>query len=210
MEIVPGRADFLGARNLFRRNVRPDHALDNSATMFADQHSCGLKSALLNRNSHGHFEMMTTSWGFAARTGWRTSVAAGDFDGDGRLDLAVGNRGRNKIYELNQPGPLRVFYDDGSGGGPVKPIEACRNLHERRWSRPGSRIEQYDYGDLYPPSHPPWGTTTVRPYVRHGKGDNYSWVDGHVLLTSWNVMSNGANGKIDWFYMPTPFSIRNF
>ena len=44
--MVAGRADFLGARNLFRRNVRSDHALDNSATLFADQHSCGLKSAL--------------------------------------------------------------------------------------------------------------------------------------------------------------------
>ncbi len=34
--------------------------------------------------------------------------------------------------------------------------------------------------------------------------DNYSWVDGHFSMTSWNVMSNGANGKIDWFYMTTP------
>src|SRR5436190_23107544 len=46
-EITASRDDFLGARNLFRRNVRPDQALDNSATLFADQHSCGLKSALL-------------------------------------------------------------------------------------------------------------------------------------------------------------------
>jgi prepilin-type processing-associated H-X9-DG protein len=40
--------------------------------------------------------------------------------------------------------------------------------------------------------------------VRHGKGGNYSWVDGHVSMTSWQVMSNGVNGKIDWFYMTTP------
>jgi prepilin-type processing-associated H-X9-DG protein len=46
--------------------------------------------------------------------------------------------------------------------------------------------------------------------IRRGKGGNYSWVDGHVSLTSWKVMSKGANGKIDWFYMPTPLSIRNF
>jgi hypothetical protein len=47
VEIIAGRADFLGARNLFRRSVRPDHALENSATPFADPSSCGLKSALL-------------------------------------------------------------------------------------------------------------------------------------------------------------------
>ena len=47
MKIVASRDDFLGARNLFRRNVRPEHTPDNSATLFADRHSCGLKSALL-------------------------------------------------------------------------------------------------------------------------------------------------------------------
>ncbi|PYI83882.1 MAG: hypothetical protein DME26_14285 [Verrucomicrobia bacterium] len=69
----------------------------------------------------------------------------------------------------------------------------------------------WNYGYLYPPSMAPWGTAGgVRPYIRHGKGGNYSWADGHVSLTSWKVMSRGANGKIDWFYMPTPFSIRGF
>ena len=63
----------------------------------------------------------------------------------------------------------------------------------------------WNYGYLYPPSIPPWGTTGgVRPYVRHGKGGDYSWADGHVSMTSWKVMSKGANGKIDWFYLKTP------
>jgi len=67
-----------------------------------------------------------------------------------------------------------------------------------------SNEKQIGLGYLYPPSLPPWGTTKVLPYIRHGKGSNYSWVDGHVSMTPWNVMSNGANGKIDWFYMTTP------
>ena len=83
----------------------------------------------------------------------------------------------------------------------TKPAETCMNGDGLD---PAPGLGWYNYGYLYPPSHPPWGTLTVRPYIRHGKGDNYSWVDGHVSLTSWNVMSNGANGKIDWFYMTTP------
>jgi hypothetical protein len=57
-------------------------------------------------------------------TGWWTSITAGDFDGDGRLDLAAGNWGRNSIYELYRPGPLRIYYDDSNGDGNLELIEA--------------------------------------------------------------------------------------
>jgi len=40
------------------------------------------------------------------------------------VDLAVGNWGRNSIYELYRPGPLRVFYDDWNSDGKVELIEA--------------------------------------------------------------------------------------
>jgi prepilin-type processing-associated H-X9-DG protein len=69
---------------------------------------------------------------------------------------------------------------------------------------PAPGLNWWNYGYLYPPSLPPWGTTKLQPYVRHGQGGNYAWADGHVSLTSWKVMSAGANGKIDWYYMTTP------
>ncbi len=88
------------------------------------------------RNSNGHFEDVTSSWGFAQRTGWWNSIAAGDFDGDGRLDLAVGNWGRNSIYELyrNDKWPektgafpdlsLRIYYGDWNSDGIVEIVES--------------------------------------------------------------------------------------
>jgi enediyne biosynthesis protein E4 len=66
------------------------------------------------RNRGGRFEDMTAAWGFSESPGWWTSVTAGDFDGDGRLDLAAGNWGRNSPYELIQPTTLRLFYDAGT------------------------------------------------------------------------------------------------
>jgi prepilin-type N-terminal cleavage/methylation domain-containing protein/prepilin-type processing-associated H-X9-DG protein len=70
---------------------------------------------------------------------------------------------------------------------------------------PAPGLQWYNYGYLYP-SHLKPNNSTGGPYSfnRHGNGDNYSWADGHVALTSWNTMSNGLNGEIDWYYMPTP------
>ena len=49
------------------------------------------------RNQRGRFEDVTAAWGLADLKGWWTSVTAGDFDGDGRMDLACGNWGRNTV-----------------------------------------------------------------------------------------------------------------
>ncbi len=109
---------------------------------------------------------------------------------------AYGGYGQNYVYlgyleEVDRVKTTKV----------TKPTETCMNGDGLD---PAPGLNWWNYGYLYPPSLPPWGTTKVLPYVRHGKGGNYSWVDGHVSMTSWNVMSNGANGKIDWFYVTTP------
>jgi hypothetical protein len=43
-------------------------------------------------------------------TGWWNGVTAGDFDGDGRLDLAASNWGRNTKYQWRREQPLRIYY----------------------------------------------------------------------------------------------------
>ena len=109
---------------------------------------------------------------------------------------AYGGYGQNYVYL-----GYALETDRVKASNVTKPPETCMNGDGLD---PAPGLGWYNYGYLYPPSHPPWGTTKVLPYIRHGKRDNYSWVDGHVSMTTWNVMSNGANGKIDWFYMTTP------
>lgn len=91
------------------------------------------------RNNHGKLEDKTSAWGFGGGTGWWTSVAAGDFDGDGKLDLAVGNWGRNTMYELEAGAKTGVFFGDWLSDGKIALIEAWQQgpdwfpIHNRIW-----------------------------------------------------------------------------
>lgn len=114
-------------------------------------------------NRRGHFEEMTTQWGLADLTGWWTSVVAGDFNGDGRMDLACGNWGRNTVYELYQPTTFRLYYGDWNGNGVVQMIESWASgtnwfpVHDRTWLERGlpRLVDQF-------PTHQAFGQATVR------------------------------------------------
>jgi len=81
----------------------------------------------------------------------------------------------------------------------TKPVDTCMNGDGLD---PTRGLNWWNYGYLYPPS-----VVAAIPnmkYVRHAKGGNYAWVDGHVASKTWKSMLAGANNKIDWFYLPNP------
>ena len=57
-------------------------------------------------------------------TGWWNGVTTADFDGDGRLDLACSNWGRNTPYESHLSRPLQLIYGDMNGDGLLETVEA--------------------------------------------------------------------------------------
>jgi hypothetical protein len=56
-------------------------------------------------------------------TGWWNGVTTGDFDGDGRMDIAASNWGRNTRYESFREQPLRAFYGEMADDGVLHCIE---------------------------------------------------------------------------------------
>jgi hypothetical protein len=71
------------------------------------------------------FEDWTEKAGFAAAgTGWWTSIASADFNGDGRPDFVVGNLGLNTQYRADPGHPALLFSGDFRGDGSSQLVEA--------------------------------------------------------------------------------------
>jgi hypothetical protein len=59
----------------------------------------------------------------SAGAGWWTSLAAADFNGDGKLDYVAGNLGLNTPYQANEQHPVVLFSGKFAGGEATQLIE---------------------------------------------------------------------------------------
>ena len=91
-----------------------------------------------NRSGAG-FEDVSVGTGFAAAgTGWWTSLAAADFNRDGRLDYVAGNVGLNTPYRASPEEPAVMYYGAFATGTVAQVIDTIREngrLYPRRMSK---------------------------------------------------------------------------
>ena len=77
-----------------------------------------------NEQGRGFVDWTERSGFASAGTGWWNSIAAADFNGDGRPDYVVGNTGLNTPYHADATHPALLYYGEFKEGGAPLAIEA--------------------------------------------------------------------------------------
>lgn len=68
---------------------------------------------------------LTADLGLLGYTGWWTSVQAGDFNNDGKMDLVAGNWGENTFYQsFIKDHPVEIYFGDVNGEDHLELLEA--------------------------------------------------------------------------------------
>jgi enediyne biosynthesis protein E4 len=158
--VIPGRYPEAASSRLFRNaggNLHPDP--ENSAifegiglvsgAVFTDLDADGFPELVLAcewgplrvfRNREGRFSEATAELGFDKYPGLWNGINAGDFDGDGRLDLVASNWGQNTRHESFRAQPIRLYYGDFNRDGSVQMIESYWNA-ELKGYVPSRRLD---------------------------------------------------------------------
>ena len=91
----------------------------------------GQVRCFLNRDGK-HLEDATDALGFStAGNGWWRSLAAADFNGDGRMDYVAGNLGLNTPYRASEAEPVVLYAGVSIDGAKPQLIEA--HVENGRW-----------------------------------------------------------------------------
>jgi hypothetical protein len=68
-------------------------------------------------NDKGIFRDVTKTSGVANNIGWWSSIAAGDFNNDGKMDYILGNLGRNSFFQATDQYPVNIISKDFDNNG---------------------------------------------------------------------------------------------
>ncbi len=69
------------------------------------------------KNDHGIFKNVTAGTGISDKLGWWNTIAAGDFNHDGKIDYIVGNTGLNTFYKATDKYPVYITAKDFDNNG---------------------------------------------------------------------------------------------
>jgi len=69
------------------------------------------------KNDHGVFKDVTPNTGIGEKFGWWNTIAAGDFNHDGKIDYIVGNVGLNTFYKGTDKYPVYITAKDFDNNG---------------------------------------------------------------------------------------------
>lgn len=140
--------------------------------------ACDWDAPKIFRNNKGAFA--ETDLGLARHRGWWQGITAGDFDGDGRMDIAASNWGRNSPFEQFVRDEIRIYYGDFTGAGRIDGVEA--------YAENGRVVPWRDLETL----------SRVFPWLRQKYSSNHAFARASITEILGTHMARAKELRVNW------------
>jgi hypothetical protein len=167
------------------------------------------------KNDKGIFKNVTDLSGIQNQTGWWNSIAAGDFDNDGKMDYIVGNLGQNSFYRASQEYPASVYGGDFDKNGIYDMMLSLYlpDVNGKKKEFPAQTrddlLKQINAMRKKFPTYKSYATATMNEVLTTDERKNALILQANNFKTS--MIHNDGNGKFSLRPMPaeSQFSVIN-
>ncbi|MDH7461025.1 VCBS repeat-containing protein [Chitinophagaceae bacterium 26-R-25] len=158
------------------------------------------------KNTGSSFTDVTNKTGLTEMDGMWRSLAVADIDGDGDMDIVVGNYGLNNKYHVTAQYPMKVFAKDIDGNGSMDPIlfYSIKDVDGQRKLFPAINRDQFaeqvpsiKKQFLY---HENYSTATFDDIFKGNKKDNLQQLTCNEMASCW--LENKGNGTFTKHVLP--------
>jgi len=153
---------------------------------------------LLNEN--GLFKLSTSE--LSNYKGWWQSIQSGDFNGDGLLDLVVGNHGLNSRFSASKDFPIRLYVNDFDLNDQLDPILTFKRENGKfyPYDLRHNLIDQMKPLKKVFPDYSSFRSASIEDMFSSDQLDESLKIEVNTLSSS--IFINTGNGKFDFYELP--------
>jgi len=153
---------------------------------------------LLNEN--GFFRLSKSE--LSNYKGWWQSIQAGDFNGDGLLDLVVGNHGLNSRFSASKEFPIRLYVNDFDLNDQLDPVLTFKRENGKfyPYDLRHNLIDQMKPLKKVFPDYKSFRTASIEDMFSSDQLDESLKAEVNTLSSS--IFINKGNGKFDFHELP--------